>query len=223
MAKLSKKAILSAKDSIKSAKDSVKNAQDKLTKIAQDMGTTEVAPDPEQVKEIVESIADVAKEIVQQADMVTQGLEQVIEPETTDETVQGREQLDENGDPIKKPIVATMDEETKDKMDAQEEKIEDLTKFKEDSEKEKMASEYANLFDVKVRSAKFTEFMKMDQPNSELKTVLSATENALKSLTKVASMPGQRKSNETIIFNDTKQKNASMGDFSGNAKTLSEI
>ena len=214
MAKLTKKAILSAKDSVKSAGE-------KLTKIALDMDESQIAPDPAQVKEVLESIAKVAQEIVQQADVVAEGLEQVVEPETTEPTVEGAEHLDENGKPIKKPIVAKIDEETKNKMDAQEEKIDDLEKFKNESEKEKMASNYAKLFPSNQQSAKYSEFMKMDKPNSELKTVLSATENVLKSVQKVASM---RKSNETIIFTDgTKQKNASMSEFSGNAKSLTEI
>lgn len=200
MSKFDKKAILSAKDS-------VKNASDKLTKIAADMAETETAPSPEQVKEVVESIAAVAQEIVQQADMVAQGLEQV----TSEPPVDIPE-----GDP---PVVATMDEETREKIAAQDEKIEELEEFKKTNEKEKMATEFANLFDAKVRSAKFTEFMKLDKPNSELSTVLSATESALSSVTKVASM---QKTNETIIFNQT-QKNASMGDMSGNAKSLTEI
>ena len=214
MTKLTKKAILSAKDSIK-------NAREKVTKIAQDMETSETATDPAQVKEIMESISDVAKEIEQQADMVAEGLGQIAEPNTTEPPVEGAEHLDEDGKPIKKPIVAKVDEETKQKMEAQEEKIDELEKFKDESEKEKMASEFAKLFPTNQQSAKFTEFMKMDKPNSELKTVLSATESVLKSVQKVASM---RKTNETIIFTDTtKQKRASMNDISGNAKSLTEI
>lgn len=207
MQKISKQAILSAKDS-------VKNANVKLTKIAQDMVNSETAPSPEQVQEIVSSIADVAQEIVQQADMVAQGLESV----TGDSG---------NGDPPgiepvvePKPVVATMDDDTQKKLDAQDKEIDELKKFKNDNEKEKMASEYANLFPASQKSAKFNEFMKMDRPNSELSTVLSATESALTSLTKNASM---RKSNETIIFKEAKIKNASLNGYGSNATVLSEI
>lgn len=215
MAKLSKKAILSARDS-------VKNASEKLTKIAQDMVETETAPDPAQVKEVVESIADVAKEIVQQAETVAEGLEEIVGDEAV---VEGAEH--ENGEKLKnaendkKP---PDDEKLKDmtaKIDEQDEEIDELKKFKEVSEKEKMANEYAKLFPSNQQSAKFTEFMKMDKPNSELSTVLGATENVLKSVQKVASM---KKTNETIIFTDgSKQKQASMSDLSGTAKTLTEI
>ena len=82
-----------------------------------------------------------------------------------------------------------------------------------------MATDFANLFDAKLKSAKFKEFMAKDQSNAELKTVLSATESALKSVIKVASM---QRTNETIIFNQT-QKNASMSGISGSAKSLTEI
>jgi len=204
MQKLDKKAIMSAKDS-------VKNASDKLTKIAQDMETSETAPSPEQVKEIVEGIASVAQEIVQQADTVAKGLEQVTSDVVTDD-MPPKDDVP--------PVTTTLDEETKNKMAAQEEKIVELEKFKETNEKEKMATEFANLFEPKIRSAKFTEFMKMDKPNSELSTVVSATENALKSLTKVAS---SARSNETIIFKESNVKNASMGGISGKAKSLMEI
>lgn len=214
MVKLTKKAILSARDS-------VKNASDKLTKIAQDMVETETAPDPAQVKEVVESIADVAKEIVQQAETVAEGLEEIVE----DEVVEGAEHEKRvEGTEHEKDKKPPNDEKLKDmtaKIEEQDEEIDDLKKFKEVSEKEKMANEYAKLFPSNQQSAKFTEFMKMDKPNSELSTVLSATENVLKSVQKVASM---KKTNETIIFTDsTKQKQASMGVLSGTAKTLTEI
>lgn len=204
MVKFDKKAILSAKDS-------VKNASDKLTKIALDMGETDVAPSPEQVKEISESIAAVAMEIVQQADTISEGLEQVTSEPPIEDSEKDKDIVEGN---------VHLDDETKEKLARLEEDNDDLKKFKETSEKEKMATTYANLFDAKVRSAKFTEFMKMDKPNSELSTVLGATENALKSVTKVASM---HKSNETIIFKESTQKNASMSGLSSSAKSLSEI
>lgn len=210
MSKFDKKAILSAKDSITNGGKSVKNASDKLTKIAQDMETSEVAPDPAQVKEIVESIASVAQEIVAQADTVAQGLESVINEPIIDEPPKEGE-----------PLVGTLDEETKNKMAAQDEKIEELEEFKETNEKEKMATSFAKLFPTKQQQAKYTEFMKMDKPNSELKTVLNATENVLKSVQKTASM---HRTNETIIFKDSSnQKFASSEGFSGNAKNLTEI
>lgn len=202
MTKFDKKAILSAKDSVKSASD-------KLTKIAMDMEESGNAPSPEQVKEVVESIAAVAQEIVAEADKVAQGLETIVGD--------GQDVPPKENEGT--PVVTELDEETKAKMAAQDEEITELKKFKETSEKEKMASDYANLFPAAQRSAKFTEFMKMDKPNSELRTVVSATENALTSLTKSASM---HKTNETIIFKESTQKNASMGGF-GQAKSLTEI
>ena len=209
MAKFSKKAILSAKDS-------VKNASDKLTKIALDMETTETAPSPEQVKEIVESIADVAQEIVQQAEMVAEGLEEV-----TGDVVENEEVVEGTED---KGGVNPQDREKLNKMEArveeQDEELDDLKKFKEASEKETLAHKFANLFPSNQQSAKFDEFMKMDKSNAELSTVLGATENVLKSVVKTASM---RKSNETIIFKESTQKNASMSDYSNRAKSLVEI
>ena len=212
MSKFNTKAILSAKDSITNGGKSVKSATDKLTKIANEMMENESAPDPAQVKEIVESIAEVAEEIVQNADSVAKGLETVV-----------GEEVVEGGDDEPPIVESTMTEQEKEKMAALEEETEELKKFKEKSEKEKMASEYANLFDPQLKQAKFEEFMKMDKPNSELKTVLSATENVLKSVQKTASM-GKIKTNETIIFKESSnQKTASMGSGPGNAKTLTEI
>lgn len=198
----------SRKATILSAKDSVKSATDKLTKIAQDMETSEVAMTPEQVKEIAESISAIGQEIVQQAETVAENVPaESGEPEPVAEPVKDTA-----------PVAGTLDEETQKKLDAQEEELDELKKFKESSEKEKLATEYARLFPVNQQSAKLAEFMKMDKPNSELSTIVSATESALSSLTKNASM---RKTNETIIFQHN-QKNASMGTL-GAAKSLSEI
>lgn len=213
MTKFNKKAILSAKDSILSGGKTVKDASDKLTKIAQDMETTETAPSPEQVKEIIESISSVAQEIVQQADTVANDLETIV-GEAPDDVVPPVDN--------EPPVIATeLDEETKEKMAAQDEKIEELETFKETNEKEKMATDYAKIFPSNQQQAKYTEFMKMDKPNSELKTILSATENVLKSVQKSAS--SGLKTNETIIFKESNQKFASTEGFSGHARSLTEI
>lgn len=196
MQKVTQKAILSAKDS-------VKNASDKLTKMAADMDSSETMPTPEQVKEILASIASIAQEIVAQADSVAQGL-------GPDSSEGGDQSANPPGPPAEDP-----------KMVAQAKEIDELKKFRDTTEKEKMASEFANLFAPAQRSAKYTEFMKMEKPNSELRTIVSATETALTSLNKIASMP--RRTNETIIFQETKQKNASMDSISGMATSLSEI
>lgn len=210
MSKFSKKVVLSAKDSISKGSSAIKLANEKMTKIAQDMETTGTAPDPTQVKEVLDSIADVAQEIVQQADSVSSGLESVV-GDTEEIEVENTEN---------ETVVSTMNEEDTKRLEAVEEENKDLKEFKEKSEKEKMASDYSKLFPSNQQQAKFTEFMKMDKPNSELSTVLSATENVLTSVQKNASMG---KTNETIIFTETNQKNASMQGFSGNANSLSEI